>query len=136
MNDGPIIIADDDIDDKDFLQEAWQELNFGNELIFFSRVEEVMEYMASGKKTPFIILSDVNLGGKTGFELKEKLLHSSSNYASIPFIYWSAGMSLTQIEKAYDLGANGFFIKDNNLLALKQTLIDIVKYWKKCIVPR
>jgi CheY-like chemotaxis protein len=71
-----------------------------------------------------------------GFELKEKILQdTSANYKSIPFVFWSAAVSKSQIEKSYDLGGNGFFLKENTFDGIKKSLSDIVGYWSKSIVP-
>src|SRR5688572_2435375 len=100
MNNGPILIVDNDVEDWEIIQEAWAALKYENELIFMSNGNDVLEYMKSDKKVPFLILSDVNLSGMSGFELKEKLFNSSSNYATIPFLFWSSAISQSQIEKA------------------------------------
>jgi CheY-like chemotaxis protein len=136
MNDGPVLIVDDDKDDWTILKDAWNELGYENPLIFFSSGNEVIEYLKSEKKTPFIILCDVNIPKMDGFELKRKILEDdNSNYKSIPFVFWSSAVSKAQIQRAYDLGVNGFFLKEDRFDALKQTLKEIVNYWKKSVVP-
>jgi len=71
-----------------------------------------------------------------GFQLKKKMLEDADmNYKSIPFVYWSAVASPAQIQRSYDLGGNGFFIKDANFATIKQSLIDIVEYWRKSKTP-
>jgi CheY-like chemotaxis protein len=130
------LIVDDDTDDRDLLQDAWKELEFDNELIFFGTGEEVLTYLLEEKVSPFLILCDVNIPKMDGFELKAKLLENPEiNYTSIPFIFWSSLASNAQIQKSYDLGGNGFFIKENTFEGLKQSLIHIVEYWKKSKVP-
>lgn len=136
MIDGPVLIVDDDEDDWDILKDAWNELDYDNPLIFFNTGKEVLQYLKSDEKTPFLILCDVNIPKMDGFELKKKILaDSGSNYKSIPFVFWSSAVSKAQIEKAYDLGVNGFFIKEDRFDALKQSLKDIANYWKKSVVP-
>ena len=136
MNKGPVLIVNDDVDDKELLQEAWSELGFPNDLLFFENGNDVLSYLKSEKPTPFLILCDVNLPSMNGFELKEKILQdTSANYKSIPFVFWSAAVSKSQIEKSYDLGGNGFFLKENTFDGIKKSLSDIVGYWSKSIVP-
>ncbi len=136
MNTAPILIVDDDLDDQEFLQEAWEELAFPNELIFFSNAEEVLNYLKQEVTVPFLIISDVNLPKMNGFELKKKLLEDDSvNYKTVPFVFFSNTATNTQIEKSYDLGGNGFFIKGQNMLEIKKTLTDIVNYWQKSKAP-
>jgi len=136
MNTAPILIVDDDLDDHEFLQEAWEELEFTNELIFFSNAEEVLNYLKQEVTVPFLVISDVNLPKMNGFELKKKLLEDDSvNYKTVPFVFFSNTATNTQIEKSYDLGGNGFFIKGQNMLEIKKTLTDIVNYWQKSKAP-
>ena len=136
VNTAPIIIVDDDEDDKHLLQDAWKELGYPNPLLFLKTGEEVLHYLTAEQIIPFLILCDVNIPKMDGFELKAKLLEdSSTKYKSIPFVFWSSNVSNKQIQKAYDLGVNGFFVKDNTFDEIKQSLIDIVNYWQKSKVP-
>ena len=132
----PVLIVNDDNDDRELLQDAWKELGYVNPLLFFNNGEDVLQYLASEKPTPFIILCDVNIPKMDGFELKERILeHSSMNYKSIPFVYWSDEVSNSQIEKSYDLGGNGFFVKGNTFAEIKKSLKEIVEYWSDSKIP-
>lgn len=136
MNTAPILVVDGDKDEWEFLQDAWEELEYTNELIFFSDAEEMLNYLKEEKTVPFLIISEVNLYKMNGFELKKKLLEDNLiNYKSIPFVFFSNTATKAQIEKSYDLGSNGFFIKGKNMHEIKSTLIDIVNYWAKSKTP-
>ncbi|HVG40027.1 MAG TPA: response regulator [Chitinophagaceae bacterium] len=136
MKDSPVLIVDDDTDDREFLNEAWKELGYPNPLFFFDNGEDVIRYLESKQVQPFLILSDVKLPQMTGFELKEKILEDKAmNYKSIPFVFWSSAASKGQIQRAYDLGGNGFFIKGNSMDEIKQSLVSIVSYWLNSKVP-
>ncbi|MDQ3551827.1 MAG: response regulator [Bacteroidota bacterium] len=136
MNNAPILIVDDDMDDRQLLLAAWEELNLPHPLIFFENGEKVLHYLKSEKTKPFLILCDVNLPKMNGFELKKKLIEDPSiNYKSIPFIFWSTSASQSQIQKSYDLAGHGFFIKEHSFEELKQSLIQIVNYWTKSKTP-
>jgi CheY-like chemotaxis protein len=136
MEHAPLLIVDDDSDDREFLQDAWKDLDFPNALVFFNNGEEVLRYLRYEKVSPFLILCDVNLPRMDGFELKKKILEDTEmNYKSIPFVFWSSQASKAQIQKAYDLGGNGFFVKANTFEETKQSLINIVGYWRKSKTP-
>lgn len=99
--------------------------------------EELLQYLTSEGIIPFLILCDVNIPKMEGFELKAKLLEDNSlNYKSIPFVFWSSKLSKKQIQKAYDLGVNGFFVKGNTFEEIQKSLLDIVNYWQKSKVPK
>ena len=136
MNTEPILIVDGDKDKWEFLQNAWEGLEYPNQLIFFSDAEEVLSYLKKEKIIPFLIICDVNLHKMNGFELKKKLLEDNLiNYKSIPFVFFSNTATKAQIEKSYELGTNGFFIKGKNIEEIKNTLIDIVNYWARSKTP-
>ncbi len=133
----PVLIVNDDTDDRETFEDAWKELGYPNPLIFFTNGRDVLDYLKSDKPSPFIILCDVTIPKMDGFELKERILEDDlMNYKSIPFIYWSDEVSNSQIEKAYDLGGNGFFIKGNTFEAIKKSLTDIMNYWSESKMPR
>lgn len=137
MNTGPVLIVNDDLDDQEFFKEAWEELEYTNPLKFFTNAEEVVNYLRQEKTVPFLIISDLYMHNMNGFELKKKLLEDRSiNYKTIPFVFFSDAASNSQIEKSYDLGSHGFFIKEKNIKDIKSTLADIVKYWQKSKTPQ
>jgi CheY-like chemotaxis protein len=136
VNEGPVYIVDEDDDDQEFVKEVWKELGYTNELLFFQNGERVLHHLKTDSTVPFLILCDVNIPRMDGFELKDRLLETTSLYhKSIPFVFWSTQASEEQIKKAYDLKVNGFFIKDSNLPDLKASLATIVEYWQKSQVP-
>jgi CheY-like chemotaxis protein len=137
MNKGPVYIVDDDEDDKEFVKEVWKELGYTNELLFFSNGEAVLRHIKTNQVVPFLILCDVNLPRMNGFELKDRLLETTSLYhKSIPFVFFSTQASEEQVKKAYDLRVNGFFIKQDSIEELKASLATIVEYWQKSQVPQ
>ena len=136
MNDGPVYIVDDDEDDREFIKELWKELDYRNELIFFDDGEAVLKHLKSDSTVPFLILCDVNIPRIDGFELKKRLYEDDSlNYKSIPFVFWTSQASKEQIKKSYDLGGNGFFVKESTMSGLKASLVEIMQYWLKSKVP-
>lgn len=112
-------------------------MEFTNQLKFFTNAKELLNYLKQDKTIPFLIISDLYLHDMNGLELKKKLLEDSYlNYRTIPFVFFSDTASNAQIEKSYDLGSHGFFIKEKNIKEIKNTLADIVKYWQKSKTPQ
>ena len=137
MQQGAIWLIDDDLDDHEIVGEIVRELALPNELVFLSGAKETMAKLDEVDELPFIIICDVNLPKIDGFQLREKMLASPSTKShSVPFIYWSSYASEVQIRKAYDLSAHGFFIKEGNFKDLKETFIQIVRYWQKSKMPQ
>ncbi len=137
MTKGPVFIVDDDHDDFALIELVWEELELKNQLLFFDNGEDVLKYLTANPAVPFMIICDVNIPAMDGFELREKIIQNPSMfYKSTPFIFWSTSATEEQIKKAYDLAVQGFFIKEHTLQELKQSLIDIIQYWKKSKMPK
>jgi CheY-like chemotaxis protein len=136
MNDAPVFIVDSDIDDQEFLKEAWKELGYSNKLCFFKNAEDAIYQIETQSMAPFLIVAEMKLPKMSGLEFKKYLVeHKDTNFKSIPFVFLTENPSQNQIEEAYLLCTNGIFKKQDSFNKLKQQLIDIVKYWKESLVP-
>jgi DNA-binding NarL/FixJ family response regulator len=136
MQDGPIWIVDGDRDDHVLIQEIFRDLDFKNELVLFTNAKDLLARLDDAEEAPFIIISDANLPGTGGFELREQLLSApNKKFHSVPFIFWSVAPSEAQIEKAYELKAHGFFLKEATYEEWRQSLLNIIMYWQKSKMP-
>src|SRR5690349_14670825 len=87
---GPIIIIEDDIDDQEILLEVFKELNYSNELIFFSDSIKALEFLTETDTEPFLVLSDINMPKLSGMELREKVHNNEDlRLKSIPYLFFS-----------------------------------------------
>lgn len=136
MNTNPIYIISEDEDDEEFLQRAWDELDYPNELKFFKRTEDVLSYLKEQNQVPFLIICDLNLSRKSGFDLKEKLMADDDlKNTSIPLIFLAEATPRRELHKTYDAGINGFFVKGTTIDQTKATLKKIVDYWQESKTP-
>ena len=134
--DGPIIIVEDDPDDRDMLNQIFIQIGLRNEIVFFENGDLAFEYLNSINSKPFIIISDVNLPKMNGFELK-KLIRTNEplSLKCIPFLFLTTGTNGNDVIDAYVMSAQGFFQKPNKISELEDLLRIIVQYWQKCIAP-
>ena len=134
--DGPIIIVEDDPDDRDMLNQIFIQIGLPNEIVFFENGDLAFEYLNSINSRPFIIISDVNLPKMNGFELK-KLIRTNEllSLKCIPFLFLTTGTNGNDVIDAYVMSAQGFFQKPNKISELEDLLRIIVQYWQKCIAP-
>jgi two-component system response regulator len=75
---------------------------------------------------PEMILLDINLSGKDGFEIL-KYVKSQTTYRHVPVIMFTSSNDHQDIEKSYEFGANAYLIKPNNLHRLR-------KCWKTLLI--
>ncbi|WP_298733402.1 response regulator [uncultured Chitinophaga sp.] len=133
---GPIWIVDDDKDEHELIQQIFKDLGIENALELFTYPEDLIAHLDIADEAPFIIISDVNLPGMDGFELRERLLAApNAKFHSVPFIFWSLAPSEAQIARAYLLKVHGFFVKEASYEEWRQSLAQIIQYWQKSKMP-
>lgn len=133
---GPIVVIEDDADDREILQEVFESLGVKNELKFFGDGETVIDYLLATEDKPFIILTDVNLPRLRGTELRRRINENEElRRKSIPFIFLTTSADPKAVRDAYDQMVQGFFQKEHNFEQVKQTVKLIVDYWTVCRHP-
>jgi CheY-like chemotaxis protein len=137
MISGPIILVEDDDDDREIFEEVLNELKVTNELIWFNNCPEAFDFLLQTEKKPFFILCDVNLPGQTGLELKKNI--DSNEYLrnkSIPFIFYSTSVAQIDVNTAYkETSVQGFFQKDLTYDLIRSKIKIIIDYWNNCKHP-
>src|ERR1700712_2213666 len=101
MKSGPIIIIEDDADDKNILEEILKELNVHNQLIWFNNCKDAHHYLKTTSQQPFIIFSDVNLPGQKGIDFKKQIdADPDLRKRSIPFVFYSTSVDRLTVNEA------------------------------------
>ncbi len=133
---GPIIIIEDDPDDQFILNEIFEELNYKNQLIFLKGGEEALQFLQDTEIEPFLLMSDMNMPKLNGMELREKV-HNNEDLRkkTIPYLFFTTSAEQQDVIEAYSRSIQGFFIKPDDYKEIKETMIKIVEYWKKCESP-
>ncbi|HEY0677369.1 MAG TPA: response regulator [Chitinophagaceae bacterium] len=133
---GPIVIVEDDPDDQLIMEGIFHDLGVKNKLYFFSNPPDVLEYLSSTSEDPLIIISDVNMPGMDGIELRHSI--NQSDYLrkkSIPFIFYTTSAKRESVDLAYDMMVQGYFQKPNSIEEARSTLKMILDYWNVCLHP-
>ncbi|HEY0053715.1 MAG TPA: response regulator [Pedobacter sp.] len=133
---GPIIIIEDDLDDKEVLTDIFKKLNYSNEIIFFLESEKALDYLNQSDAIPFLILSDINMPRLNGLELKRKIhADAALQVKCIPYLFFTTSASKNVVIEAYSMSAQGFFIKEASMEELEKTISIMIEYWKRCHAP-
>jgi CheY-like chemotaxis protein len=136
MPNEPIVIIDDDTDDHYIFDEVCTNLNLGNERKFFTSALAALEYLKSTSDQPFIIFCDMNMPKISGLDLRRTIDRDEElRRKSIPFIFFTTAASKRQINEAYDMAVQGFFLKESTFDETEKVLRLILEYWKKCKHP-
>lgn len=133
---GPIVIIEDDADDRYLIATVFKELNYPNKIEFFPDGVAALRYLHEDVIHPFLILSDMNMPKLDGLELR-KVVYSDNSISQkcVPYLFFSTSVNKKSVMDAYSLYVQGFFLKPNDYDMLKHTLRVIVEYWKVCYSP-
>jgi CheY-like chemotaxis protein len=85
------------------------------------------------RRNPDLILLDLHLPGRDGFEVLSRL-KSSSIYRTIPVVMMSSSADELVVRRAYDLHANAFVRKSDGLEETIEALETICRMWLKLAV--
>lgn len=139
MKKGPIILIDDDEEDRELTKEAIEATGYKNHIIVFSEPHRAFTGLCEIVKTttPFVILCDINLPKINGIELKQQIDQDKVLRAkSIPFIFLSTASNGHFVEKAYECcTVQGFFTKETHYSEMVSRLKLIFDYWTYARTP-
>jgi two-component system, response regulator len=131
----PILMADDDPDDRMLTMEAFQESHLANELYFVEDGEALLDYLyhrgmfnTENAPRPGLILLDLNMPKLDGRAALAKI-KSDPNLKRIPIVILTTSKAEEDIVKSYDLGVNSFITKPVTFRGLVQTAREIGEYW-------
>ena len=137
INNGPIILIEDDNDDALTMQEALKDLDIGNEFVYFPNTILAMKYLEKTEQQPFLIICDVNMPFQNGLDFKRNIDdHPELKKKCIPFIFYSTSANYEEVSKAFlQMSIQGFFKKANSYENILSDITAIIEYWKKSKHP-
>lgn len=109
---GPIVLVDDDEDDRYIFQEGFCKAGCTNRFKQFEDGKQFLEYLhnASLEELPSLILLDLNMPVVDGREVL-RIIKTNSKWVKIPVVVFTTSKLDADRQKAYDLGANCFVSK-------------------------
>ena len=130
------MVVDDDEEDHDIMRAACEILEAADCLKFFHDGHALLRYLKASESPPFMILCDINMPHIDGLDLRKVIWNDPDlKRISIPFIFFSTAASPSQINQAYDLTVQGFFVKGNSMNETVRKLRLIFDYWRECKHP-
>ncbi len=133
---GPIIVTDDDLEDHLIFDEIFRNLNYPNKVIFFSDGNKAMDYLQRTDELPFLIISDINMPGMNGFEIRDKICANEKlSKKFIPYLFFTTSVDQKAVQQAYEQCVQGYFMKPATMSDLQNTLRKIIDYWQESYAP-
>lgn len=119
-----LLLADDDMDDCLFFQEAIDELGLSINVRVVNDGVELMDFLTGHSvELPDVLFLDLNMPRKSGFEcLSEiKLIDSLKD---LPVVIFSTSFDLDVVNKLYDNGAHYYIRKPGDFKILKNVILE------------
>lgn len=116
MNRYKIVIVENDADEQYFMKEGFEQAGLFDILAQVKNGDILFEWLAThGDVLPDIILSDLNMPGKNGYDIITEVRNTPA-YAHIPVIITSTSSTQSLIEKCLALGASEYIVKPDTFI--------------------
>ena len=116
-----LLLADDDMDDCLFFQEALQELAMATILTTVNDGVQLMEFLNKAAAMPTALFLDLNMPRKSGFECLTEL-KASQSFKEIPVVIFSTSLDPEVVNMLYNNGAHYYIRKPGDFNILKKVI--------------
>jgi CheY-like chemotaxis protein len=129
-----ILLAEDDSDDRHFIQEAFKENRLANRLETVENGEDLMDFLykrgkfAKVTESPRLLLLDLNMPKKSGLEALQEI-KADENLRSLPIVVLTSSKKDEDIIRSYGLGATSFIQKPVTFDSLVELVKHLENYW-------
>ncbi len=120
-----ILIGEDDMDDKEIIEEAFAEIDPSVKVHFVNNGQNLLSFLTEtpSDDLPSLIVIDYNMPGLNGAEIL-KSLDGSSKVKNIPKVIWSTSGASQYKSSCLSLGAYDYLVKPSSVHELE----NLVKY--------
>jgi CheY-like chemotaxis protein len=145
MNHEPltVLVVEDNEEEVILLQRAFKHNDLDVSVHFVANGEEAIEYLSGGDRftdrtafpEPDLVLMDLKMPRKGGFEVLEWFRNLQEG-ALIPVIVLTSSNRDADIQRAYSLGANTYFIKPHSFDEFRGLVKTLCEYWRLARRPK
>ncbi len=133
----PILVAEDDEDDRQLVRAAFEESQLDNTLHFVTDGQELMEYLCRsgdyeslrGEPYPGLILLDLNMPRLDGVRALSEI-RQNPRLQAIPIVVLTTANSRVGYGGLYRLGANSVITKPSTFEELCEIATALSRYWE------
>ncbi len=139
-----VLLVEDDLNDIFLVKRAFKLAHIPNPLQVVTDGLDAINYLSgedkyADRKTyplPRLIVMDIKMPRKNGFEVLEWVKREGRPLRRIPIIIVSSSDSPADINRAYELGANAYMVKPVDFRAVEHLFESITHYWGlECAKP-
>ena len=121
-----LLLADDDIDDCTFFEDALEELSISATLLTVNDGVQLMNFLsAKSDNLPDALFLDLNMPRKSGFECLSEI-KLIDKLKDLPVIIFSTSLNIEVVDLLYQKGANYYIRKPGEYDKLKKVILEAV----------
>jgi CheY-like chemotaxis protein len=132
-----VLLVEDDPADARLIQRAFEKADIGASVTRIPNGDDAVAYLAGDQPfdnrnsypLPAIILLDIKLPRRSGFEVLRWLRSRSDGLQRIPVVMLTSSRHTVDVNRAYDLGANSYLTKPDTNEQLTKLLSTFDQYW-------
>lgn len=133
---GTVLLVEDDENDRLLIQRAFDRGRIANPVHAVSNGEDAVAYLAGTGQyvdrkqfpLPVMMLLDLKLPRKSGLEVLQ-WVREQSGLKRLPVVVLTSSRETTDINRAYDLGANSYLVKPVGFENLFELAKSLNLYW-------
>ena len=137
MFDGTVLLVEDDVSDFRLIQRAFAKIKPFVPMVRLTHGDEAVSYLAGEAPyenravhpVPCVLLLDIKLPRRSGFEVLEWIRAQKSELRRLPIIMLTSSGHQADVNKAYELGVNSYLVKPSNNSELEQLVSAFRTYW-------
>jgi len=139
-----VLLVEDDLNDIFLVKRAFKMASIKNPLQIVTDGQEAISYLRGEGKyadraahpLPKLIVMDIRMPRRSGFEVLEWVKDTSKPLHRIPVVIVSSSDNPADINRAYELGANAYMVKPVEFRAVEHLFESITHYWGlECAKP-
>jgi CheY-like chemotaxis protein len=128
-----ILMIDDDEEDFTLIREALASRGLKVDLYWAEDGGEAMDFLFRrgeypNAPTPNLILLDLNMPGKDGFEVLRDI-KAHSGLRRIPVVILTSSADERHVSRGYNIGANSFMLKPMSFDEMAKAMQSLCEYW-------
>lgn len=139
-----VLLVEDDLNDIFLVKRAFKLARVKNPLQVVTDGQEAVSYLKGDGKyadreqfpLPKLMVMDIKMPRRSGFEVLEWIKGNPGPLKRIPIVIVSSSEDPSDINRAYELGANAYMVKPVDYRAVEHLFEAITQYWGlECAKP-
>lgn len=138
-----VLVAEDEETDYYLLERALRKTNIGIQIHWVRDGVDAIHYLKGEGEyadrdrfpIPDMVMLDLKMPGTTGMEVLE-WIRDNPRFRVIPTLVMTSSQQDKDVQRAYHLGANTYFVKPSRFDALTELCKQISNYWSQGLKPR